>query len=220
MLVLNNTPAGPVIRIHPILSGFFLVVSIVLSVLIFSFIPALNYKEFVNQTIIKSVILTELSKKPRINNISQPLAPHPPPPSSEPKLPPKGLSQSTENRFAMDLSNSGGLSGSSDGVSIGGSGQIQGETFEEGQTDTEAKLIRSVSPEYPEAAMRAGVSGKVEAILTIGTDGKVAEIQILNKLGDYGFDQAIREAVKNWIYEPATVGGAPVRIRIKQPFMF
>ena len=63
------------------------------------------------------------------------------------------------------------------GVGVSNSMGIQGETFEEGQTDTEAKLLRSVSPEYPEAAQKAGVSGRVEAILTIGTDGKVAEIR-------------------------------------------
>jgi len=197
-------------------------VALAISVLIFTFIPALNYRQFVAQTKIKRAYTTELAQvKPRhMPPPTMQQAPPPPPKAAEPKsLGKKEAMAGTPGRFSMDFGLAGPGSGGG-GVGIR-SGNMEGGTFEEGQTDTEAKLVRFVKPEYPEKAQSAGVSGiEIQVIITIGTDGRVVEVAILNAPPKLGFEESIRKAVLQWQYEPATVGGAPVRIKVKQPFGF
>jgi TonB family protein len=60
----------------------------------------------------------------------------------------------------------------------------------------------------------------VRCLLTIGEDGRVADVQFLEVPGNFGFEDAVREAVKEWRYKPAMVSGVAVRQRIEQPFKF
>jgi TonB family protein len=73
-----------------------------------------------------------------------------------------------------------------------------------------AKLITKVTPLYPEAAKQAGISGSVLLNVVIGTDGRVADVQLLGGLPI--FAPAAIAAVKEWVFEPTLVNGRAVEV--------
>jgi protein TonB len=74
----------------------------------------------------------------------------------------------------------------------------------------EAKLINRVIPHYPRLAIQTRQSGKVHLIATIGTDGRVKQIQVVN--GPALLVTAAVEAVKEWVYQPTLLNGKPVEV--------
>src|SRR5579859_1827606 len=70
-------------------------------------------------------------------------------------------------------------------------------------------LIEKAEPEYPRAAMEAGVGGTVGMELTVGDDGNVAQIKISKPAG-FGLDEAAVAAARRFRFRPATHDGKPV----------
>jgi protein TonB len=69
-------------------------------------------------------------------------------------------------------------------------------------------------PRYPELARKAGVQGTVILLIVIDRDGRVGEIEVLRAPDPrFGFDLAAVEAVKQWRYRPALLGGRPVAVQ-------
>jgi TonB family protein len=62
--------------------------------------------------------------------------------------------------------------------------------------------VRSVLPDYPEAALKAGIEGRVRVAVTIDADGnvKAATVVEANPPG-WGFEEAALEMVKAKKYE-------------------
>ncbi len=123
-------------------------------------------------------------------------------------------------RFVMDL----GMGGGGAGVAVSGDAMNKSDleqvAYSEGETDEDVQPVTQIAPKRPKEAEKAGVTGLVRAMLTVGEDGKVVDIQFLEVPGKYGFEEAVREAVSKWRYKPAMMGGIPVRQRIEQPFQF
>jgi TonB family protein len=67
----------------------------------------------------------------------------------------------------------------------------------------------SVRPDYPETARLAGLSGTVIVEAEIDPEGAVASTRVLRSVSPE-LDQAAREAVGRWRFEPATANGEPV----------
>jgi protein TonB len=64
------------------------------------------------------------------------------------------------------------------------------------------KVLKKVPPEFPAAATKKGVtSGSVKAKLTIGADGKVTDVEILEAAPPKLFDKAVIEALMEWRFE-------------------
>lgn len=122
-------------------------------------------------------------------------------------------------RFVMDLGPGGGS-----GAAVAGGGVSDGDlkqvSYAEGETDEDAKPLIQVAPKKPKKAEAAGAGGLVRCVLTVGEDGRVAEVRFLEVPGNYGFEDAVREAVREWRYKPAMVSGVAVRQKIEQPFRF
>jgi protein TonB len=141
------------------------------------------------------------------------------PPSPVDKKTPEPGKSLARQRFVMDLGPGGGGGGAA-GAPVS-SGDLKQVSYEEGEVDVEARPISQTPPKRPKKAEAAGVSGLVRCLLTIGEDGKVADVQFLEvPPGNYGFEEAVREAVSTWRYQPAKVGGVAVRLKIEQPFKF
>ena len=66
-------------------------------------------------------------------------------------------------------------------------------------------------PRYPEAARRLRRQGKVILDGLVGSDGRIANLDVIFSPGD-DFSQAAVEAVSQWTYEPATLDGKPVNV--------
>jgi TonB family protein len=71
------------------------------------------------------------------------------------------------------------------------------------------KLV-DVPPVRPETADRAGVRGIVIVEVTIDVDGTVKDARVLRSIPL--LDAAALEAVRQWRYEPTTIGGNPVPV--------
>lgn len=64
------------------------------------------------------------------------------------------------------------------------------------------KVVKKVPPEFPSEAMRKNITaGTVRAKLTIGPDGKVLEVEILEADPKRIFDKVSIEALKEWRFE-------------------
>ena len=72
----------------------------------------------------------------------------------------------------------------------------------------QAQLISSKPPEYPLVAKQAHVQGVVVVSATVGVDGKVKSASAVS--GPPLLQKAAVDAVRQWIYKPTTLNGAPV----------
>lgn len=85
---------------------------------------------------------------------------------------------------------------------------------------TQVAAVHTPAPDYPIELACAGIGGVVGLSLTVGTDGKPAQIQLRNSSGNGALDQAAQEAVKSWKFEAATRGGKPLPQTIQVPVNF
>lgn len=73
-----------------------------------------------------------------------------------------------------------------------------------------ANLIHKVTPIYPPEAKAARIQGVVRFNATIGKDGSVLDLQLIN--GHPLLVQPAQDAVKQWVYKPTLLNGAPVEV--------
>ena len=70
--------------------------------------------------------------------------------------------------------------------------------------------IKDVAPVYPQDALAANVRGVVILEITVGTDGTVTDAAILRHVAL--LDQAALDAVRQWVFRPTLLNGAPVPV--------
>jgi len=71
------------------------------------------------------------------------------------------------------------------------------------------KLIKSVTPVYPEEARKKGIQGVVILEAKIDESGRVADIMVLRSVPE--LDEAAIDAVRQWIYEPLVIKGKAMK---------
>jgi TonB family protein len=76
---------------------------------------------------------------------------------------------------------------------------------------TQPEEIDRVVPRYPVSARGAGVEGPVVIRGIVRRDGTIDNVEIIKDL-PYGLGEAAREAVSQWRFRPATVGGDPIDV--------
>ncbi|MFN8095513.1 MAG: energy transducer TonB [Vicinamibacteria bacterium] len=74
----------------------------------------------------------------------------------------------------------------------------------------EPRKLVHVPPRYPPTALQARVQGNVILECVIGPDGRVRDIEV--KRGAPLLDDAARDAVRQWVYEPTLLDGAAVPV--------
>jgi protein TonB len=120
-----------------------------------------------------------------------------------------------------------GKPGVEGGLGDGKSPWILGQKIltDEINTDAEKKivarpprLIKRVSPEYPQLPLLARRSGQV--VIEASTDiyGRVREARIIT--GDILFDEAALKAVRQWIYEPYYINGITIPVKFTVTITF
>jgi TonB family protein len=78
--------------------------------------------------------------------------------------------------------------------------------------ETPPRKIFSVNPIYPADAMAAKVQGVVMLDATVGTDGSVTGLRLVQSVPL--LDQAAMDAVNVWRFEPALLNGVPVEVEM------
>jgi TonB family protein len=79
-----------------------------------------------------------------------------------------------------------------------------------GAAVVEQKLIRKVDPVYPPLALQARISGVVKFSVIISKEGSIANVMVLS--GHPLLVPAALDAVKQWVYQPTLLNGAPVEL--------
>jgi len=74
--------------------------------------------------------------------------------------------------------------------------------------------IQREAPPYPQAVRATGIEGTVEVALTVLRDGGVGWVEIVRAEPRGYFEQAAALGVRQWKFQPATQGGAPVECRM------
>lgn len=76
--------------------------------------------------------------------------------------------------------------------------------------DIGAQMVSGRPPRYPTESRRKHEQGTVVLFLTLGTDGRVANISVSRSSGFARLDDAAMDAVKRWRWAPPTREGQPV----------
>jgi TonB family protein len=72
------------------------------------------------------------------------------------------------------------------------------------------RKLKHVPPIYPADALAAGVEGQVVLEAVVATDGSVRDITITRSVAM--LDGAAADAVRQWLFTPTTLNGAPVEV--------
>ncbi len=85
-----------------------------------------------------------------------------------------------------------------------------------------SSLVRTryVAPKYPRSAQRRGISGWVELLFTVATDGTVKDIVVRASEPRDLFDNAAARAVGKWEFEPVLDNGTAIEQRAAVRMMF
>jgi TonB family protein len=81
------------------------------------------------------------------------------------------------------------------------------------------RVVRSVTPVYPEVALRAGLEGTVHVKIWVDREGKPREVSVVKSDMDV-FNDAAVAAAKQILFTPAYMNGGPVSVWVTMPFRF
>jgi periplasmic protein TonB len=158
------------------------------------------------------------------------VVPLPPPTDPDPELDHSDTPGTTLEDSGAPGMDSTGVRGPGGGIGVGPGGSAGGGNaedgrgtgsggdvvYDEGRSDITPPVQRATRafPRYPELARKAGVEGSVVLLIVIDREGRVGEIEVLRAPDPrFGFDLAAIEAVKQWRYQPALLGGRPVAVQ-------
>jgi protein TonB len=82
------------------------------------------------------------------------------------------------------------------------------------------RRIRYVAPVYPDAALRRGQSGDVRVRLTVDSDGRVSDVQVLSATPAGVFERAAVNAVRKWRFEPIVRNGRAIEASVTSTISF
>lgn len=83
-----------------------------------------------------------------------------------------------------------------------------------------AVLIKQVRPRYPTAAARMRRQGWVMVQFTVGVDGKVRDVSVVDSQPHHVFDRAATNAVSRWEFKPALRNGQPMAVTMRKQINF
>lgn len=165
-------------------------------------------------------------------------APPPPEPEPEPEASPEPESEPETEQPDLLAENEGDLGPSTDisldlALGTGAGGMAIGmaskgaagasaakAAYEPGQAEKDPEVTQSHDPVMPRQAMDKGISGSFVATFVVNPEGKVENVQVTGAPSGYGFEDAIRKALRKRRYSPAIAGGVAVPMKIRQPFDF
>jgi TonB family protein len=108
-----------------------------------------------------------------------------------------------------------------DGKGFGpGAGDNQGTLYRPGRNGvTQPRVLYDPDPEYSNEARATKFQGSVILALIVGPDGKPHDMRVQQSAG-MGLDEKAMEAVNQWKFQPATLDGRPVAVRISVDVSF
>jgi protein TonB len=87
---------------------------------------------------------------------------------------------------------------------------LGGLVFDGVDLDQPPRAVVRTEPPYPYRARRRNVNGTVTVKLLVRADGSVGEVEILAASPPGYFEDAVRQAVPRWRFEPGRLAGEAV----------
>jgi protein TonB len=84
--------------------------------------------------------------------------------------------------------------------------------------DEDPRPLEMERPEYPGAAGRKGIAGRVRLLILINERGDVEDAEIIESIAE--LDDAALRCVRDWKFEPARKGGQPTPAYVVAPIAF
>lgn len=81
-------------------------------------------------------------------------------------------------------------------------------------------LAGNPSPQYPPAALRAGIGGTVMVRAELDATGQPIDVDVIRRSGNRDLDRAAVQAVRKWRFEPAMRNGRGVASTVQVPVDF
>jgi protein TonB len=76
--------------------------------------------------------------------------------------------------------------------------------------DQQPRAIVRIDPRYPAQAANNGVEGFVQLSFGVSASGEVVDIDVIESEPKRVFDNAAKQALRKWRYQPKMVSGTPV----------
>ncbi len=99
-------------------------------------------------------------------------------------------------------------------------GNLEDVALTENAVDTPPSPRNRVMPIYPERAKQREIEGKVVISVLVGADGQVKNMKIIESNPPGMFETAVKNAISQWTFVPASYKGNPTRTWVNIPFPF
>ncbi len=143
--------------------------------------------------------------------------PQKPKPPKEPPPPPKLIVEKqvkpTMNRIKIEIPNI-------DLPSIAGGGPFLGNWAGNPLAEGDVLPIVRIDPQWPREALIEGIEGYVVVEVTIGADGSVKDVRVIQSEPRRMFDRNVIRAVLKWKFKPRIINGVPVERKAIQMLEF
>ena len=143
--------------------------------------------------------------------------PQKPKPPKEPPPPPKLIVEKqvkpTMNRIKIEIPNI-------DLPSIAGGGPFLGNWAGNPLAEGDVLPIVRIDPQWPREALIEGIEGYVVVEVTIGADGSVKDVRVIQAEPKRMFDRNVIRAVLKWKFKPRIINGVPVERKAIQTLEF
>jgi protein TonB len=88
------------------------------------------------------------------------------------------------------------------------------------EIDQPPRAMVRMRPIYPPLARARSLEGEVQVEFVVGIDGAVYAAEVMASAPPGVFDASALHAVQRWRFEPGTLGGEPVPVRVRQRLQF
>jgi protein TonB len=96
---------------------------------------------------------------------------------------------------------------------------ISEEVYEFFKVEIKPQVIKSVPPEYPEFAKKAGIEGRVIISAVVDEEGNVIDAQVVSSTNSI-FNESALKAAYQYKFSPAMMKDKKVKVKVLIPFNF
>jgi protein TonB len=98
--------------------------------------------------------------------------------------------------------------GTAGGITFGEDGRV----YVDRTVKLPLKEVDHVFPHYPDAAKKNRLEGTTVVRYTVGKNGRIIDVAILNHASDPMFDEETLNTIRSWRYRPMMMNGKPVEV--------
>jgi len=140
--------------------------------------------------------------------VPPPAVPPPPAPAAPAAPAVADVKGSPNGRTGGEANGVGKTLGTPGGITFGEDGRV----YVDRTVKLPLKEVEHEYPHYPDKAKKNRLEGTCVVRYTVGKDGRIIDIAILNHAVDPMFDEETLNTIRSWRYRPMMMNGKPVEV--------